>query len=166
MHYKVVGINDAYRITDVDYLYASDYEWWSHHRYAVESLTCRKITGKQGDKKPLEFVEVWDAEHGADLSRPIINYGSHSGFAGLHLAILLGAKTVLLLGYDMRRGDKVHWFGNHPAPLRNTGNYGGWVSRYVNSPHPVPIINCSRDSAIPCFPRMTIQEFHESRSAA
>ena len=155
---QVVGINDAYRITDVDYLYASDYEWWQHHEDAVKDLDCRRITGKQDRKGLPDCVESWDAEHGADLTRPVVNFGSHSGFAGLHLAILLGAKKVLLLGYDGKSGGKVHWFGKHPKPLRNTGAYERWAQLYGQTAHPVPIINCSRDTVITAFPRMTIQE--------
>jgi hypothetical protein len=158
MHCTIVGVNDAYRIVDCDYLYASDYEWWNFHADAVRNLPCVKVAGKQKDKTPPEFCEVWDAEHGADLTRPVINYGKHSGFAALHLAILLGAKRVFLLGYDAKVGKRVHWFGKHPQPLRNTGNYNAWAALYGQTAHPVPIINCSRETAITAFPRMTIEE--------
>ena len=154
-HCTVVGVNDAYRMIDVDYLYASDLEWWEHHADKVKDLDCRKIIGKQG-RRPPEFVEEWPAEHSNNLRREAINFGRHSGFAALHLAILLGAERVLLLGYDM--GGNTHWFGRHEGKLRNTSNYHQWVEVYETCNPPVPVINCSRRTALTAFPRMTIEE--------
>jgi len=153
-----IGVNDAYRIARLDVLYASDHPWWKHHWDAVKDLPCRKVCGEQKEKAP-EGVETVPAKHGNDLTDSVLNFGGNSGFAALHLAILMGAKRVVLLGYDMKAGAKRHWFGNHPEPLSRNSNYATMVHRMESAPKPdIPIINCSRDTALTCFPRARIED--------
>lgn len=155
----IIGVNDAYRIAALDILYASDYAWWHHHWAQVVKLDCMKFTCAQDDPDPPP-VSVLPAEFGTDLRSNTLNLGGNSGFAALHLAILCGARRIYLLGYDMKGRSPAHWFGQHPTGLRKTGNYPAWAQYLNQAPKPagVEIINCSRDTAINCFPQATIQE--------
>ena len=44
--------------------------------------------------------------------------GHNSGFQALNLAVLAGARRILLLGYDGKAGQdgRTHWSGGHPRP--------------------------------------------------
>ncbi len=84
----------------------------------------------------------------------------------LNMAILMGAKRVLLLGYDMRivRG-KRHWFGSHPkgTTLDVNSEYSSWIPEFQNAARQLDrygaeVINCTHGSAITCFPSMTVQK--------
>ena len=95
-----------------------------------------------------------------------INQGGNSGYQAIGLAHQFGASRVLLLGYDMQRtGGKSHWHGDHPKPLGNVAKLlpGQWVKQMDRlaldaAACGLEIINCSRQTALSCFPRTTIKE--------
>jgi hypothetical protein len=91
--------------------------------------------------------------------------GGNSGYQALNLAILAGAEKVLLVGYDAREpisGQTGHWFGNHPikeplaayAMFRQSFKKGASAIKAAG----VRVINCSLDSAIVEFEKMSVDE--------
>jgi hypothetical protein len=74
----------------------------------------------------------------------------------------LGAKKIILLGYDMQpTGGKDHFFGPHPhgRPLP----YTLFLFHFSSIVEPlkaagVAVINASRETALGIFPRMPIEE--------
>lgn len=96
-----------------------------------------------------------------------ITFGSNSGHQAIHLAYNLGAARILLLGYDFGGGG--HWFGEHPPDLNCGHDYGLWLSEIEHLAHGlarqgVQVINCSRSTAITCFPRMAIEDVDPDRT--
>lgn len=86
--------------------------------------------------------------------------GSNSGYQALNLAVLTGAKTVILLGYDGREpeaDEPSHWFGHHPkrepiavfAMYRKAFKEGAAAIKKAG----VRVLNCSPGSAIDAFER-------------
>lgn len=92
-----------------------------------------------------------------------VQTGKNSGYQALNIAVLAGARRVILLGYDCKVGEggKVHWFGDHPiktppsvfqemvrtfrtavAPLKEAG---------------VEVLNCTPGSAINAFPKVPLE---------
>jgi hypothetical protein len=154
----ILGVNDSYRICSLSALYAADHSWWAEHSAATADLDCLKF--KPEPKRTVDSVTGIEGKQGKDLTAKRLNYGGHGGFQALHLALIWGAKKVLLLGYDCK-GSKSHrhWFGNHPGKLDKESQYSSWVKTYNSAKKPdTPIINVTRDTAITCFPRMTIEE--------
>lgn len=90
--------------------------------------------------------------------------GDHgnSGAGAVALAIARSAQRVLLLGYDMQyTGGRRHWHGDHPAKLGNAGAIANWPEQFeqLRKDHPsIEIINCSRETALSCFPRMPLEQ--------
>lgn len=86
----------------------------------------------------------------------------NSGGGAVALAIARGAKRVVLLGYDMQyTGGRRHWHGDHPAKLGNAGRIADWPAQFerLRRENPsVEIINCSRSTALTCFPRRSLEE--------
>ena len=80
----------------------------------------------------------------------------HSGAQAIGIAYFLGAKKIVLIGYDMGVGKdgKIHWFGNHPKGLRNTPNkYSTWIHHYERlnkdlKALEIDFVNCSLNTAI------------------
>jgi hypothetical protein len=69
----------------------------------------------------------------------------------------------VLLGYDMQRGPKgqEHWHAEHPSPSRP--DYKNWLHRFSTLVEPlsgagVSIWNCSRATALECFPRRPLRD--------
>lgn len=154
-----IAVNDAHRLADCDLLYASDHSWWRHYP-ELASRDFLRVCGAQQDKAP-DWVQTVPAQHTASLCGAELNFGSNSGFAALHLAILMGAKRVILLGYDVRKvGGMAHFFGAHPSALRNSSNYESMIGYFNQAPVPqgVDIINCTKGSAIRRWPMQDIRE--------
>lgn len=172
--FKVIAINNAYKLAPwADILYACDYQWWEWHNGCPE-FKGWKITHEQGKrwdkiqagesvpKPPYEGLDiiVSSGNSGFSDTQDRIKHGGNSGYQALHIAMLLGADTILLLGYDMHaRTGKSHWFGEHPNGKQSDGRYANWLKEFpalkeaANS-RGQNIINCTPGSALECFDSM------------
>lgn len=168
--FPVIAVNDSYRLVPfADILYACDPPWWRYHEFAP-GFHGERWTQHQGPKSwPMEAaanglrVIRSAAGHSISTDPGLIFTGWNSGFQALNLAILGGARRILLLGFDMRRDDAAsHWFGEHPAPLRRSSPYDAFVRAFHNAAAEiealgVKVVNCSPTSAITCFPRVPLE---------
>lgn len=87
--------------------------------------------------------------------------GRNSGYQAVNLAVLAGAKRIVLLGYDMRfQNGKQHWFGNHPIPnvehdfTQNAKHFRTMVEPLRELG--VEVVNCSPGTFIDAFPRVPL----------
>jgi hypothetical protein len=84
------------------------------------------------------------------------NGGGNSGFQALNLAVQLGARRILLAGFDF--GGK-HWHEDHPAALRNPSQvqFDHWRGHFDGAADTlrqwgVAVANLSRLSTLQAFP--------------
>lgn len=143
-----------------DVVYAADEDWWILRdglpKFEGEKWTCNEPAARRYN---LNHVDIdCDAAWGEG---DVIASGGHSGFQAINLAVMHGATKVILLGYDMQRvGIQKHFYDAMPGLSRNSraSNYKQWLQRFRAAAPliPVPVINASRESAIDCFPRMTL----------
>ena len=169
----VLGINDAYRKTELDALYACDTVWWDHHHRAVkETLMCPLFTQ---DETSAAKYDLWHIP-GPNRNRPEasnsglsydparIHYGDNSGYQAINLVYHLGVKNIVLLGYDLKKkGAARHWFGEHPDGFSNVLNYDSFIAKFGPMSEQlqqlgVRVVNCSPDTAIPWFPQMHLSD--------
>lgn len=105
------------------------------------------------------------------LHRDALGWNRNTGAAAINLALLLGASSIYLLGYDMKLGDKgrPNW---HDRILRkpNATNYPKflehflYVARDLKAKWPnVKVINVTDDSALDLFPKVGVDEFFNGR---
>lgn len=94
-----------------------------------------------------------------------LHWGNNGGYSAINLAYLLGARKIYLLGYDMGLSEDGarHWHGDHPAHLNNDSDYADWIERFDDlaadlASEGVEVVNCSRRTALACFPRATVEE--------
>jgi uncharacterized Rossmann fold enzyme len=94
-----------------------------------------------------------------------INGFGNSGAACVAMALMSGAKKIVLLGYDCQKTNgKAHWHGNHPKGLGNAKNIDRWQEKFAdlakfakeNMPN-TQIINASRLTALDMFERMDLE---------
>ena len=88
--------------------------------------------------------------------------GKNSGAGAMSLAECLGARKIILLGYDCKvSGGKRHWHGDHPKGLGNALSLPKWPQQFadmaVQLGH-VNIINASRDTALNLWPRVPLEQ--------
>lgn len=136
---KVVAANNAYDLAPwCDALAAADVTWWKHYDYA------QKYAGpKYGAMAYYATIPGVN-----NICRPGIN----SGLLAIHAAVEMGAKKVLLLGYDMKGS---HFFGAHGGGLGNPTEarfdlFKRQFRKY--QPKGVKIINCTVGSALDAYP--------------
>lgn len=158
---RVIAVNNSYQLAPwADLLYACDYRWWAHYRPEFAGLKVSQ------DARAEEFgalrVPSVD-EPGLSLDPLRIHQGGNGGYQAINLAVLLGAKRIALLGFDMQGG---HWHGRHPKGLNNPeqGNFARWIQAFDGMAPDlgkagVEVINCTPGSALRCFPMVTLEDF-------
>lgn len=166
---SVIAINDAYKLyPDADILYGADHTWWQHpnHDYVADFPGERWTQNKGAGDWPRVAKE-----HGIHVIKSrgditslstdpgLIHTGVNSAFQALNLAVLGGAKKVLLIGVDLAGK---HWFGDHPDTLNRPSPFGVMKEAFENivpqlKELGVEVINCSRKSELTCYPKKTIR---------
>lgn len=139
-----------------DVIYGSDAKWWRHYWPVVRALPGRKISVEIG--LPIKGVEYLRPSREVYDDRPCyLSTGANSGYAALCLAAKLGAARVLLYGYDMGPRNGRLRRQDYPANLSSRPRFADWIPRYsLLAPElkrrGVEVINCTRGSALTCFP--------------
>lgn len=137
---KVVAVSNCYELAPwADVLVSADGAWWKANPRALEFQGLKY--GLMPDFAPVKGVEKFDAPSGIN-----------SGLLGLLVAAKLGAKKILLAGFDMKGS---HYFGPHPAPLKNTSDvrFEAFKRQFVHyRPRKVEVINCTPGSGLKTFP--------------
>lgn len=176
---RVVTVNESWKMCPAgwpcDVLYGADSNWWLH-------------AGPSPSRQPHAARECWTQDHqwnsppppwlhvipsragigmpGEEDGKPYIYTGSNSSFQAMGLAVLWGARRIVFLGLDLKVGGngQNHWHADYVAPVRNvTGSYKIFRDAF-NKAAPmlaergVTVLNASRDTALECFPRVSLAE--------
>lgn len=140
---KVMAVSNAYELAPwADGLASNDSRWWRHHKAALDFKGGKYCAGRLEGVKRI-------APDGHFTS------SCNSGLFAMRVAEKLGATKILLLGFDMRG---THYFGNHPAPLRNTTQvrFKHFI-RQFDFWKGCEVINCTKGSALKKFPFHSIE---------
>lgn len=143
--------NTTFRLCPwADALMGFDGRWWTQYRAEVDAT----FKGRRMTCSTLKHLGA-ESIHQVPWFRQFAN----SGASAISLAIAASARRVLLLGYDCQRtGGRAHWHGDHEKMLSNCKSIAEWprifssVAKFAKSKD-VEIINCSRATALQCFPR-------------
>lgn len=175
---RVLAVSDSYKLLpDADIVYSTACDWWDWHYIAVKKACRGRLVTPNAAAalkyKGLEYVEGVKVHQGLSSKRGTIHLGKNSGFAALNLAVLEGAKKVLLVGYDMRKHDEpkdkgketyglLHWFGDHPVK-KGTPYFKGWIEKYRETVGQlkewgIEVVNCTPESALRCYPSGSLEE--------
>ena len=145
--FPCVAVSDAYRLAPwAEALASVDAAWWSAHPAAIDHPG-RKFSTHLSFQKCPEGVE----------RMPHVT-GENSGLFGCKVAVHLGATRLILLGFDMGGS---HFFGSHPAPLKNTKpeRFEVFKRQFAGyKPRGVEILNATAGSALTCFPTTTLEK--------
>lgn len=103
---------------------------------------------------------------GISTNPSLVSWNYNSGAAAINLAVHFGVKKIILLGFDMNldSNNNQHWHKVYDHSLDKIPE----LMKYHLSGFPmiardlrtlgVEVINCSPNSAIECFPKMSIKE--------
>ena len=171
---QIIAINDSWRLCrDVggryfnDHIYGTDMKWWKWaigdiiRDFEGELWTQRVQWTEEPEALGINCMESDDVP-GLCTEPGKIHTGSNSGFAAINLAYHLGAKTIILLGYDMRlNGSRRHWFNDRPERLNIASDYNDFIRSLGvidTEKHGIEILNASRRTALTCFPLVDLED--------
>lgn len=168
----VIGVNNAYLLGDwLDMCIFGDWNWWVVHRPLFSQwpnlrVTCCPKFEDQAlcSREGIKYL-ARDRDHKLGLSQNPrrLTWGGNTGAAAVNLAVHLGARQVILLGFDMGHENRgpTHWHKGHghekrqafelfmrtfPVMAREALSLG------------IEIINASPGTAIRDFPVVELRE--------
>jgi hypothetical protein len=181
---RVIGVNQAWRLGPkvCDYLFFGDKKFLMRSHVTVrkdvyEGLSMFENPVITNHQDLLRRREVWlkvVKRKGDGLHRDAVGHNGNSGAMAINLAILLGAKVIYLLGFDMRLDEqgRSNWHDHvfdKPNPKvyqlfqRNFENiHKSWVRDFQD----VRIVNVSSCTRLTTFPIATFDDFWLARKGA
>lgn len=172
---RVIAVNTSYKLAPwADLLYACDEKWWGWHDGAPgfagikvglkwNAVAERWETTWENANWPGIHAVAGSGNDGIDLRPGYIRTGGNSGYQAINLAVQLGVRRIVLLGFDCKMGAKKekHWHPDHPDGS-GADNYQTWIANYAAlAPQleklGVEVINANPESGIEAFPKMTLE---------
>jgi len=160
---RVIAINDAGLDLApwADILYFSDgwERWYGWNRHRLDEFKGWEIVTRVRVGDP-RVRELGHKPRQAISRNPKFLSGFCSGGAAINLAYLLGARVIVLMGYDMRPGN---WHDNHKAPPNKKQHRAKfiphieWMAPELEA-EGVVVLNTNPRSALRCFPFADIEE--------
>ena len=164
---RVIAVNRAYETTRPGVVFGIDnqfFQWAEEGRFGEESkrqwlaLDCPIVTATQrgcGNR----YVYLQGHKHGTpgDTIADGVHHGGNSGLGAIHLAALLGARRVFLLGFDClptSSGKTDHWHDGY-NDNQHDDTYERMCRQFNAAADALKgkteIINCNHESGLRCF---------------
>jgi hypothetical protein len=167
---NTIAVNDAWILAPwADVLYFADHRWLVWHCEALASFKGVKVSIEQHmqvefppDVHVLRNLDNGDPA-GLSLDPTGIKTGCNSGYQALNLAVLLGAKRIILLGYDYRfDGSRSHFFGDHPVPTFEN-HLPGYAQKFSTIENKlielgIEVLNATPGTALNAFPKVSLED--------
>jgi hypothetical protein len=167
----VIAINDAVEAAPwADVLYSSDSGWWIRQKGRPDFQGLRVTVGS----RPQGFnghIEAFDdllvlrllKENGVSFDPKGIATAANSGGAAINVAVHLGAKKVVLVGYDLGPSGRRYHFNDPPSGGQKPGSqYEAFRARISTMAEPlkaagIDVVNCSRKTRLEAFRRQPLE---------
>jgi hypothetical protein len=163
---RVIAVKDAWRLASwADALYACDGKYWDFYK-GVPEFTGLKfgltVDGRWPDVQALRNTGM----DGLEVDPSGLRTGQNSGYQAVNLAVHLGARRIVLVGYDMQRvKGRAHFYGEHPpGGYQHTASpYGLFQQCFATIVEPltalgIDLVNCSRQTALTCIPQQALSD--------
>ena len=163
---NVIAVNRAYeKVPDAKWIYFSDLRFWQWHRKYLVNHKGRKITGNYRIIDKDVTIFKFTGSKGLEIKATGLRTGNNSGFAAINLAYHLGAKLIVLLGFDMNVDKGTHhWHSGYPTKNRN--NFKDMIKYFETIAKPlenlnIEVLNASPNSAIECFDKVSLKDIFD-----
>ena len=143
----IVAVNTTWEMAPFcDAIYAGDHVWWKRNAHKITSKAKRFSRSSNAEK-----------QFGARYCKTKLGRAYNSGMLAVEFALLRGAETVVMLGFDCSVKNGIHHHGRHDkTPNPNPRKCELWrvqfahMAKYYKGRR---VINCSRYTELDCFPR-------------
>jgi hypothetical protein len=187
--FRIIGCNDAYLLGAwVDICFFGDYVWWEEiHRQRLAKFAGLKVTCcpvarqvnmvRDYGERAVRFLNQLRISTGGLAKQSFeIKWYLNTGASAVELAVKLGCKKIILVGFDMKN-DVPNW-NWHPNPKNNPCHvakaksskegdqlldkfHKGFAVLAKNLKKSVPdveVINANPESGLNEFPKMALEE--------
>jgi hypothetical protein len=167
----IICTNNAYQLyPNAMILFFMDKVWFEKHDKTIKEtfkgipITCDSHLKKFFHDNGINYIFNRGPKNGLSENPDKLN-GTNSGAMAINLAVLMGYKKIVLLGFDMNKDAKtLHWHPPHFRPS-NTDRYATHFLPGMNSIAPFQekfdfkIYNINKESAITCFEFAELEKF-------
>jgi hypothetical protein len=169
---RVIAVNTTYRrALWADVLYACDAAWWRWWRGAPDFAGLKFALQSECAKWPGVVVLNNTGAIGLERNPCGLRNGRNSGYQAINLAVHLGARRIILVGYDMQdaEGGVQHW--HEPHPNRSAPPYAKCLQFFGTLVEPlealgVEVVNATRETALVIFPQERLTDALAVEAAA
>lgn len=167
---KVIAVNDAVRIVPrADVLYSSDAAWWMKaikRKVAPADVLWMSIKQHRrasalGFPDPRIVMFHNSGESGFDPDPRTLRTMDNSGGCAIQVAAKFGATRIVLLGYDMSlsKDQYKHFHDENRSSGSPYAKFRSLIGTLVEplKSRGIDVINCSRRTALKCFPTMDLE---------
>jgi hypothetical protein len=172
---RVIAINDSFELAPwADILYFCDKKWWDTRKHKVrDQFTGRRIVTLENQIDGVTRLRN-TGDAGLETDPAGLRHGSNSGYQCINLAYHLGAKRIVLLGYDMQViGNDLHWNQKQrperqdPAGFTQTLNI--MLMKFPSLVVPlqregIEVINATPNSRLKCWPYVALPKILQQLS--
>jgi hypothetical protein len=152
------GCNDTYRLVPyLDEFYACDKHWWDYHKdrfFDMRDMDRARLWTQDGataESLGINYIKGRYSNKGLSQDPALIHFGSNSGFQLLNIAMLMGIRKAILVGYNLQKVDNVsHFFGDHPGKLNKNSPYEKFRDAFkqIKDAQKEMIVNCTPRTAL------------------
>lgn len=163
---KTIAINKAFlHHQTADVMYWTDTRFYTWHKHEIDSFKGLKYTIRKGLYEDDIMLLKRGAKHGLSKANDTLAHGNNSGYAAINLAYHLGAKNIVLLGYDMGNvGKESHFHDGYPTKATSNEVYTNQFLPGFNSlkvgldKTKVNVFNACPTSRLTVFPIISIDK--------
>ena len=165
--WRTMAVNNTHQLAPwADVMYAGDMAWWQQYGQATAGFQGEKWTRDEQAARLFRLHHVRRVDGtGLCRDRGCVNSGGNSGYQAVNLAWHFGARSIILLGFDMHRNTSGHWHGEHPRGMLSApaSHIAKWRHNFTALAADLArsrckVINATPGSALDCFPRKTLEE--------
>lgn len=164
----IIGINMAFRLgTWVDMMFFGDASFFKKNKQEILAWQNLRITCATFDKVVgIKRVKRSKQKYGITGIRDEVCWNANSGAAAINVAVHLGVKRIILLGFDMQSVEnQTHWHQYYaPKDLKKMKDtykkhLAGFpeIARYCKSKN-IEVLNASPNSALQVFTKVQLKD--------
>lgn len=164
---RTIAINKSIlSYPSADIMYWTDSRVYSWYKQDIDKFKGPKYTIRHHVTYPADVKVLRKSnKFGLEESKDALCHGNNSGYAAINLAYLLGAKRIVLLGYDMHNdGKKGHYHDGYPVPVTGDNIYrdqfipGFQILADLLKQKKVEVYNASMTSSLKVWPKITFEQ--------
>lgn len=164
---NVIGCNDAYMLGSwIDVCCFGDIKWFGEHKERLKDFLGLKVTWREEYLQESGIHVMKGEPRGLILKPGWIGWNTNTGAMAINLAVVFGAKKIVLLGFDMKldKDGENNWHKNNvDKPDKDVFKkfLKSFLYLQLDMKKKVPdveVLNATPDSRLKAFPKVDLKE--------